>query len=111
MEDRAFDYDLNIFQQEMLVENSETGEMQYDYAGPWYIDIYDVHGSGHTHVMGPIELTPQEARLLDLGNGYFSEGDCWYGLSGFVNDYEDYISSRLMDIFDGLPMHSSEVLF
>lgn len=111
MESRAFDYDLNIFQQEMLVEDPETGQMVYDYVGPWFIDIYDVQPPGHTHVKGPIELTPQEARLLDLGNGYFSEGDCWYGLAGFVNDYEDYISPRLMDIFDSLPMHSSEVLF
>lgn len=108
---RECDYDLNVFQQEQEVFNSETGEMEYDYAGPWYIDIYDVYGNGHEHVAGPIELTKQEARLLDLGNGYFSEGDCWYGLTGFLGDYEDFISTRLLDIFNGLPRYAEEVLF
>jgi hypothetical protein len=108
---RECDYDLNVYQHEIAQEDADTGEMVYDYAGPWYIDIYDVYGSGHQHVAGPYELTKQEARLLDLGHGYFDEGDCWYGLEGFLKDYEDYISSRLMDIFTSLPKHAEEVLF
>lgn len=108
---RECDYDLNIFQHEIAQEDPDTGEMVYDYAGPWYIDIYDVYGPGHQHVQGPYELTAQEARLLDLGNGYFDEGDCWYGLDGFLKDYEDYISPRLMDIFTSLPKYAEEVLF
>ena len=108
---RECDYDLNIFQQEVGTYNQDTGETEYDYAGPWYIDIYDVYGSGHQHVAGPYELTKQEARLLDLGNGYFDEGDCWYGLDGFLKDYEDYISERMLDVFNSLPRHAEEVLF
>jgi hypothetical protein len=108
---RECDYDLNIFQQEQEVVNSETGETEYEHLGPWFIDIYDVYGSGHEHVAGPYELTKQEARLLDLGNGYFEEPDSWYGMTGFINDYEDYISSRLMDVFNSLPKHAEEVLF
>lgn len=108
---RQCDYDLNIFQQESLVEDPDTGEMVYDYVGPWFIDIYDVYGNGHEHVAGPLELTPQESKLLGLGSGYFEESDCWYGLAGFLNDYEHFISTRLLDMFNNLPEYAEEVLF
>lgn len=105
----SYDYDLNIFQQELISEN-EWGDLSFEYGGPWYIDIYNVLGSGHTHVLGPIELTKQEARLLDLGRGYFDEGDCWYGLDGFLKDYQDYISPRLIEIFEKLPRDHKELV-
>jgi hypothetical protein len=106
----AFDYDLNIFQSEREFVD-EDGNSQWEYAGPWYIDIYDVQGNGHEHVAGPYELTQQEEKLLALGTGYFEDPDSWYGLQGFVNDYADYLTPRLEGIFDSLPKHRAEVLF
>jgi hypothetical protein len=102
------DYDLNIFQRELLNAFNE-----YEYAGPWYIHIYEVeHGRGHEELGEPIELTESEANNLIKTDSYFDgEPDTWYGLNGFIADKEHLLSQRLKDIFYGLPVYKEEVLF
>jgi hypothetical protein len=110
----TIDYDLNIFRQEVevpdesLVDPSE--DTVFEYRDPWYLDII-IHENGSQYhynellpnIELPIELTPEEAKVLDLGNGYFTDDDSWYGLEGFLKDYEYQISDRLWDIFNALP--------
>lgn len=99
----ALDYDLNIFRQEV-----EQADGQYAYADPWYLDIYVVDGAGHQQLGEPYELTPEETKVLQLGTGYFTDDDSWYGLDGFLKDYEHQISDRLWDIFNALPTHKED---
>ena len=101
-----FDYDLNIFQREL--PNAEGG---WDYAGPWYIHIYEVDGAGHEELGEPIELTPTEANNLIINDPYFDYPDVWYGLNGFIADKDALLSDRLRSIFYGLPVYKEEVLF
>lgn len=103
-----FDYDLNIFKRELL-----NAEGEYEYAGPWYIHIYEVDGAGHSELGEPIELTTIESNSLIETDPYFQnhEPDLWYGLNGFIADKEDLMSQRLKDIFYGLPAYKEEVLF
>lgn len=107
--EELYDYDLNIFRREQLADSYDT----YEYVDPWYIHIYTVDDAGHSEYSEPIELTKQEARLLGLGldDGYFNTDDCWYGLDGFLKDYQEYISPRLMSIIESLPKYKSQVLF
>lgn len=86
------DYDLNIFQ-------NDTDDALQD---PWFLDIYIVEDGQHRQLQ-LIKLTIEEARTLNLGEGYFSDYDNWYGLEGFVVDYKGFISDRLQLIFDLLP--------
>lgn len=103
-----FDYDLNIFQRELL-----NAEDEYEYAGPWYIHLYEVDGSGHRELGEPIELTPNETNNLILNDPYFQdhEPDLWYGLNGFLADKDALLSDRLRSIFYGLPAYKEELLF
>ena len=104
-----FDYDLNIFQRELL-----NAEGEYEYAGPWYIHIYEVeNGRGHQELGEPIELTPTETNNLIINDPYFQdhEPDLWYGLNGFIADKDALLSDRLRGIFYGLPHYQEEVLF
>ena len=107
-----FDYDLNIFQRELLNADNE-----YEYAGPWYIHIYQVNSyqgaSMHEELGAPIELTPTETNNLILNDPYFQdhEPDLWYGLNGFLADKDALLSDRLRSIFYGLPTYEEEVLF
>ena len=95
------DYDLNIYRQEVERDG------QWVYADPWYIDIYLVSTDGDVvtkeQVGAQVELTPNESAKLHLGTGYFDHDDSWYGLDGFLKDYEHQISDRLWDIFNALP--------
>lgn len=102
------DYDLNIYQRELL-----NAENEYEHAGPWYIHIYEVDGSGHSELGNPIELTPEETNNLITNDAYFQdhEPDLWYGLSGFIADKDALLSDRLKDIFYGLPTYKEDVLF
>lgn len=107
-----FDYDLNIYRLEEEVGIHEVSTLPiYEYVDPWYIDIYEHLGGDQKHVAGPFQLTPLEAKMLDLGNGYFSEDDCWYGMWGFLKDYADSLHPRLTNLLNTLPKYKEEVLF
>jgi hypothetical protein len=92
----ALDYDLNIYRRDVGV---------FEYRDPWYIDIYIYENDSQKQVGTQIELTPAESIKLHLGSGYFNEDDSWYGLEGFLKDYEHQISDRLWSIFNALPTH------
>ena len=108
-----FDYDLNIFQKEQRYEDPETGEEWYDYAGPWYIDVYEVNPPGHQHVAGPLELSFVESTMLGLGqkDSYFDYPDSWYGLTGFLEDYREQLHPRIITYLESFPKYKEEVLF
>lgn len=101
------DYDLNIFREEVEVPDESLVDPSegtvWEYSDPWYLHIYAVNGAGHYEVSTPYELTEEEAKKLELGTGYFSDDDSWYGLEGFLKDYEHQISDRFWDIFNALP--------
>lgn len=102
-----FDYDLNIFQRELL-----NAEDEYEYGGPWYIHIYECEPGNHWELGEPIELTPTETNNLITNDTYFDgEPDVWYGLNGFLADKDSLLSDRLRSIFYGLPVYKEEVLF
>lgn len=109
-----FDYDLNIFQREIQVGLNADAFPIYEYAGPWYIHIYEVEaGRGHRELGDAIELTPEETNNLIINDPYFQnhEPDLWYGLNGFLADKDALLSDRLRSIFYGLPTYPEEVLF
>lgn len=102
-----FDYDLNIFQREY-----ETEDGGWDYAEPWFIHIYECVPGMHHELGEPIELTAEESNNLINNDSYFSnEVDTWYGLEGFYQDKQAFLSERLKGIFDRLPKYREEVLF
>ena len=113
------DYDLNIFRKEVEVEDLELAETPegtvWVYTDPWFIDVYVFEdGCQEPHLDSDgvplsIELTAEEAKKLALGSGYFEEDDVFIGLEGFLRDYEHQISSRLWDIFNGLPSSSPSI--
>lgn len=111
--DELLDYDLNIYRQEVVVDG------KWVYADPWFMDIYLVRTDGDPFnaVWGSVskeqvgvqyEFTSEESAKLQLGSGYFNEDDCWYGLDGFLKDYEWQISDRLWDVFNALPSIKKE---
>lgn len=93
------DYDLNIFHSEELDE--ATGK--WVYTDQWYLDIYEYLGDTQEHVVGPFRLTDEERDNLDLRNHEEWDDDAWYGLEGFLIDFEGKISDVLLEIFDTLP--------
>lgn len=107
------DYDLNIY-------HLDTGETIVDdrgynvpvYDDQWYVDIYEhLNGSQH-HVVGPFKITKRQEALLQLGTGgYFDEDDNWYGMWGFLEDYQDRLEWELENILRSLPEYKEEVLF
>jgi len=99
-------YDLNIYQLE-----HEVRPNVYQYAGPWYIQVYEYDGSTTEEVTEPIELTLDEYKILIANDPYFDEPDVWYGLAGFVQDKIENISPRLKRVFECLPKYKEEVLF
>lgn len=109
-----FDYDLNIFQREECIDEEAN---VWQYAGPWYIHIYQVNSyqgaTMHEELGTPIELTETEANNLIINDPYFQnhEPDLWYGLNGFLADKDALLSDRLRSIFYGLPTYAEEVLF
>jgi hypothetical protein len=98
------DYDLNIFRLEQYVGSDDENNPIYEYLDPWYVHVYEVDGLGHREASPAYELTPTESRELQLGTNYFEYEDNWYGLEGFVKDYEHQISDRLWEIFNALPV-------
>lgn len=115
MEPTLFDYDLNVYRQEQIVGLDADSFNIYDYVDPWYIDVYQVNeyqgATTHDHIAGPIQLTAEEADMLELGYHYFNENDNWYGMDGFLRDYSEKIHPRILGLLDTLPKYVEEVLF
>lgn len=107
------DYDLNIFRKEESYLDAD-GFYQSKYTDPWYLHVYQVNsyqGATMHEELGPaVELTAEEAYHLELGEGYFNEDDCWFGLDGFIKEYGHLLSERLTKLLD-LPVYEEEVLF
>lgn len=84
-----FDYDLNIYHTE---EESidEDGLEVWGYTDQWYVDIYEYLDRDQVHVAGPFAISALQRDLLQLGvkGTYFDEDDVWYGMWGFLNDYQ-----------------------
>lgn len=96
------DYDLNIFQSDDEIATAPSNK--------WFLDIYEVtmiehdpHSTNHRQLGMIVELTLEEATALKLGEGYFEDSDNWYGLDGFIEDYEESISPRLWELFNSIP--------
>lgn len=113
-----FDYDLNIYQKELLREveaptlsGQTLTKLESYYSDEWYLDIY-ICQNGCTdpapNVEQPIQFTAEEATKLGLGKDYFADVENWYGLDGFLKDYEHQISDRLWEIFNALPMYKED---
>jgi len=95
------DYDLNIFQQEVEDKNGN-----WALGDDWYLDIFVCFDGDQEQYQGldlPLTFTKEEATKLQLGSGYFDGEDHWYGLEGFLKDYEHQISDRLWEVFNALP--------
>lgn len=103
------DYDLNIYHVE-----EEVSEGVWEYTDQWYLDIYEylqTHtGSDLRHVTGPFPLTELERSALGLG-GPDWDSDSWYGMWGFLKDYDAVITDRLRGILESLPKYVEDVLF
>lgn len=106
-----FDYDLNIFQREEIIDIDENGIETWDYFGPWYLHIYEVDGTGHRELGNALELTDTEINNLISNDPYFDYPDVWYGLKGFLADKDNLLSDRLRSLLYGLPQYKEEVLF
>ena len=72
----------------------------WEYTDQWYLDIYEylqTHtGSDLRHVTGPFPDW---------------DSDSWYGMWGFLKDYDAVITDRLRGILESLPKHVEDVLF
>lgn len=99
------DYDLNIFMQE--IQDPNTEEYYYDPTS-WSIHVYKVDGQGHQEVDVPRFLTPEEIRALALNNDeYFEGGDCWYGLYGYLKDYEHIMPDSVKQYLNSFPIYET----
>lgn len=104
-----FDYDLNIYHME---EENEDGE--WVYTDQWYVDIYDyrvINGaSTQEHVTGPFPISANQRDLLRLGEEGWDD-DAWYGMWGFLQDYDGVILPELLGLLNSLPKYREDVLF
>lgn len=114
-----FDYDLNIYHLEEEVGREEVlegiGDPIYAYTDQWYVDIYDYttndYGGGQMeHVTGPFKISAVQRDLLQLGEDRWDD-DSWYGMWGFLQDYEGKLLPELLDILNALPKYREDVLF
>lgn len=104
-----FDYDLNIYHvEEMSID--EDGQEVWEYTDQWYVDIYDYADGQQEHVTGPFKITDMQRDLLQLGEEGWDD-DSWYGMWGFMLDYEGKLLPELLDILNALPKYREEVLF
>lgn len=102
-----FDYDLNIYHLE-----EENAEGEYEYTDQWYVDIYEYLDRDQMHIAGPFKIDSNQRDILQLGkDGYFTDDDSWYGMWGFLNDYEGKLLPELEFILLSLPKYKQEVLF
>lgn len=93
------DYDLNIYRTELDSDNPDV----IRYSKVWYLQVFEHRNNSQYEVTKPIKLSFQEREALNLGRGYFSDQDHWYGLEGFVKDYGHSLSVRLIKFFNLLP--------
>jgi len=105
-----FDYDLNIYHVE-----EENADGTWEYTDQWYVDIYDYttndYGGGQMeHVTGPFKISDIQRDLLQLGEEGWDD-DSWYGMWGFMLDYEGKLLPELLDILNALPKYREDVLF
>jgi len=110
-----FDYDLNIYHMEEEVGLDADGFPIYEYTDQWYVDIYDYttndYGGGQMeHVTGPFKIASQQRDLLQLGEEGWDD-DSWYGMWGFLADYDGKLLPELLSILQSLPRYREEVLF
>lgn len=105
-----FDYDLNIYHTEELNADGE-----YEYTDQWYVDIYEYTNtdgrSNQEHVTGPFKISHKQAYLLELNDEDKWDDDSWYGMWGFMADYNEKLLPELLDTLDALPKYKEEVLF
>jgi hypothetical protein len=108
-----FDYDLNIYRLEEQVGLDADAFPIYEYTDQWYVDIYEHLGGDQVHVAGPFPITAQQRDLLKCGveGTYFYEDDAWYGMWGFLDDYQAVLLPELASILTSLPKFKEEVLF
>jgi hypothetical protein len=108
-----FDYDLNVYHLEEQVGLDEDNEPVYEYTDQWYVDIYEHLDRDQLHVAGPFKIDSNQRDLLELGNTntYFSDDDSWYGMWGFLADYEGKLLPSLLSTLQALPKYKQEVLF
>lgn len=107
-----FDYDLNIYHVEEQVGLDADAFPIYKYTDQWYVDIYEYLDRDQIHVAGPFKIESNQRDILQLGkDGYFTDDDSWYGMWGFIKDYEGKLLPELMSILLSLPKYKQEVLF
>lgn len=100
------DYDLNVFQSE-----EEQADGNWDYAGPWYIQVYKYTSiNGHREFDVPFALSSEEQDALCLGQEgtYFDYPDSWYGMDGFLQDYWDCLSDRVKQYLESFPKYEED---
>ena len=97
------DYDLNIFMREVQDPHSE--EYYYDPTS-WMVHVYECNGGTHREVEEPRALTVDEIRSLGLNNdSYFSDGDAWYGMKGYLSDYWTLMPDSLKEYLESFPKY------
>lgn len=97
------DYDLNIFMRE--VQDPYTGEYYYDPTS-WMIHVYECNSGSHREVEDPRALTVQEIRALGLNNdSYFEDGDSWYGMKGYLQDYWHVMPDSIKMYLESFPKY------
>ena len=97
------DYDLNIFMQE--VQDPKTQQWYYDPTS-WSIHVYTYEGAGHEELAEPYSLSIDEIRALGLNNDeYFKDGDCWYGMQGYLQDYWNVMPDSIKMYLEGFPKY------
>jgi hypothetical protein len=96
------DYDLNIFMDEI---QDNMGDWYYDPTS-WRIHVYEYTDHGHHEVAPSRQLTVEEIRALALNNDeYFSGGDAWYGMYGYIRHYWDVLPDSLKQYLESFPKY------
>jgi len=99
---KLIDYDLNIFMEE---REDHNGEWYYDPTS-WSIHVYKVDGNGHQEVDAPLRLTVEEIRSIGINNdSYFEDGDSWYGMYGYLNDYWEILPDTIKQYLESFPKY------
>lgn len=100
----AIDYDLNIFMQDV---EDPFGKFYYDPTS-WMIHVYEVDGGGHHEASEARPLSIEEIRALGLNNDdYFSDGDAWYGMAGYLMDYWNVMPDSIKMYLEGFPKYKN----
>jgi hypothetical protein len=96
------DYDLNIFMEEV---QDNIGRWYYDPTS-WRIHVYEVDDHGHQEVAESRQLTVEEIRSLALNNDpYFSGGDAWYGMYGYLKEYWNAMPDSIKQYLESFPKY------